>query len=301
MAVHQTSPSIAGGQRAAPAACEGLVLQVVPEAVPAKRPHLARYATIPVDDDNYVWGTVRGRPCLVCLDSGSTVSALSMPLARTLGLVHGGEATEARGFDTWMGSGTVPVVPLPEVVVVLAGSVEVHTPAVVFPEGGDKGDWNDLFVLDVSTLRRGHMVQAFHPGGSSLAVHRPDLLRRPAQDEGRAFTFRVHQEGSAAPLTVLVDTGSRNFAISEEWARRNIPSGDGGGGCRTIMPRVALRLAPGCCLHVEAPDSLPSASQAFVLGLEPLQRHYAVLDYRRQALSLRCGARRLQVLLTYEE
>lgn len=297
MAVHQGSPSTSRRKRAAPAADEGLVLQVTPEAVQVKKPHLARYSIIQVDSDNCVWATVNGRPCIVCLDSGSTMPVLFMPLARALGLVRGGEATETMGFDMWTGNVTVEVVTLREVVVVLAGGVEVHTPAVVFPEA--EGDCNDMFVLDVKTMRRGHMIQAFRPGGSSLAIHRPDLLRRavPLQEhDARAFTFRVQQEGSAAPLVVLLDTGSKNFAISQEWARRNSPGGDGGD-----VRHVALRLAPGCCLHAEWPGRLDSSSQAFVLGLTPLQRHHAVLDYRRQALSFRCGARRLQVQLAYEE
>lgn len=296
MAVHHDAHTTARKKRAAPAADEALVLQVTPEAVLVKKPHLARYAIIQVDNDNCVRATVNGRPCSVCLDSGSTMPVLFMPLARALGLVHGGEDTRPMSFDTWSGDAIIEVIRLREVVVVLAGGVEVHTPAVVFPEA--EGHCDDVFVLDVATMRRGHMVQAFHPGGSSLAIHRPDSLRRVAalqEHESRVFTFRVQQEGSAEPLAVLLDTGSKNFAISQTWARRK-QSGRGGG-----VARVALRLAPGCCLHAERPGRLGSSSQAFVLGLQPLQRHHAVLDYRRQALSFRCGDRRLQVQLAYEE
>lgn len=80
---------------------EALVLQVAPEAEEVEEPRLAEYPTVEVDDDNCVWATVKGRPCCVCLDSGSTTAVLYMPLARELGLVHGGEDTVAMCFDTW--------------------------------------------------------------------------------------------------------------------------------------------------------------------------------------------------------
>lgn len=189
------------------------------------------------------------------------------------------------------------MVRLPEVMLVLEGGVEVHTPAVVFPESEGDGYDMKVFVLDVATLRRGHMVQVFHRGGSRLAIRRPDLLRTlPAlhELEHSVFTFRVQHGGSTVPLSVLLDTGSRDFAISREWARRNRPCGGGKVRC------VALRLGAGCSLHVKKPRRLGSSTQPFVLGLEPLRRYHAVLDYSQRSLSFKCGDKRLEVDL-YQE
>lgn len=300
MTVHREAPHTARNakrKREATEDDEALVLEVVPEAVEVEEPRLDEYATVEVDRHNCLWATVNGRRCRVCLDSGSSSGVLFMPLARALGLVHGGEATETMCFNTWGGDKSIEVVPLPEVVLRLEGGVEVHTPAVVFPE--EEGGCYDMneFVVGVTTMRRGNMLQAFHSRGSSLAIRRPDLLQTvppPEEPDAKSFAFRVRQQGGAEPLSVLLDTGSRHFAIGHEWARRNRPCG--GGSVR----RVSVRLGPGCRMHVKEPEATGSSSQPFVMGLRPLRHYHAVFDYSRQLLSFRCGGKRLKVRLHEE-
>uniref|UniRef100_A0A0P4WDF7 Peptidase A2 domain-containing protein n=1 Tax=Scylla olivacea TaxID=85551 RepID=A0A0P4WDF7_SCYOL len=270
-----------------------LHLQVVPEARKLKRRRLGPYPTVALDSDGTVMATVNGHECRVLPDSGTTTSVLFLPLARRLGLVTGREEKHLMKFDTWHGLQTMEVVVLEDVAVLLEGGVEVHSPARVFPESFGEGYDMDLFVLDVNLLRRGRVVQRFHQGGSTLTFRRPRRLRTvPKQRPMKVFTFQVREEGGKEHFQVLLDTGCENFSISEEWKAKHR------GGVAKVQD-VYLNLRQGCDLHASGPSTLMSAAQDMVMGCRPLQQYEAGIDYGRQTVSFRFGAKTVKVKLQH--
>lgn len=257
-----------------------------------KKPRRGPYPIITVDEDNRLWGSVNGHQCRLLLDSGTTMPIVFMPLALKLGLVTGGEETKPMVFDTWSGLTQVEVIPLQEVVIVLEGGVEVHTPATVFPESMGEGYDMKLFVLDVNSLRRGDVVQRFHRGGSSLVIRRPEVLRRvPEAHERRqeAFTFKVRRPGHPGDtFLVLLDTGCTNFSVSRNWKRMFRPRGVG------KLRHVFLQLGEGCCLHVKSPKTVDSSAQDMVMGCKPLRQYAAVVDYGDESIYFKFGSKRMK-------
>lgn len=249
---------------------------MVTETERAKRPRLAQHPTIEVNSDNCIWGSVNGQRCQLLLDSGCDMPVIFLPLALKLGLVNGEEQRYSSSCETWEGKKDIELLYLREVVILLEGDVEVHTPASVFPESLGSGYNMEQIVLDVCTLRRGDMLQKFHRGGSSLVIRRPDLLRTlPAPSERRRelFTFVVRQVGAGAEFRVMLDTGCLNFGLSDNWKRTNLPPGV------DKVRNVYLEFGDGCCLHARHPATLRSNTQGIIIGCKPLRRYKAVVDY----------------------
>ena len=73
-------------------------------------------------------------------------------------------------------------------------------------------------VLDINLLHTGGVVQTFSQlGTSSIYIRHPDRLRHQAP-EGQAkntHKFCVRREGSEEQMTVLLDTASTSFCVSE--------------------------------------------------------------------------------------
>lgn len=189
------------------------------------------------------------------------------------------------------------VIFLQEVVIVLEGGVEVHTPATVFPESEGAGYNLDLFLLDVSTLRRGDMVQIFGGGGSGLIIRRPDLLRTlpDAEEPPKVYTFKVRQAGrKTKPISVLLDTGSRTFSVSRRWERRNRRRGVG------KVENVFLKLGGDCCLHAKRPNALDSHTQDMVIGRRQLRKYNAIVDYGNESICFEFGHKLMKIDLVSE-
>ena len=155
-----------------------LRLVVESEAVPKKRRGLHRFPRLEVRDKK-VQGFVHGQRCSIVFDSGSEESWMHLSEAERLGLITGTEEKVTKELSLWNGQQEVEVIQLPEVVFTLEGGVTVRTPMVVFPRALEElYDPRDI-VLDISSLRRGGVVQTFNRKGAALFVRHPERLREP--------------------------------------------------------------------------------------------------------------------------
>ncbi|MPC29489.1 hypothetical protein E2C01_022726 [Portunus trituberculatus] len=186
-----------------------LRLMLKAERVSKDEKSVSSYCCVHMEKEYIVGATVLGKPCLVLLDSGASISVMVLSVAQRLGLVTGREKTVKHRVFTWLGLLELDVVRLEEVVVVLKGGVVVNTPMVVFPQQMEKL-YSYKFIMSMSRLQEAEMYQKFCLDGSCrLFLRHPKRLMRRYEKgrRGKVFILTARTPGIEDPLTVLVNTG----------------------------------------------------------------------------------------------
>ncbi|XP_063879512.1 trichohyalin-like [Scylla paramamosain] len=263
-----------------------LRLKLEAERVKEKR-SVSGYRRVHMEEGNMVDATVRGHPCLVLFDTGSSVSTLVLSLGQRLGIVTGREETVKIRINTWIGVLQLDVIKLDEVVVVLKGGVVVNTPLVVFPQDMEMCYSAERIVMSMSRLQEAEMRQEFHlNGSSSLFLRHPERLwqRYETRRKGKVFTFAARTPGIEEPLTVLVDTGTDiPFCITKTGLDKVRRRTD-----RWTLPpgRVRLQFDSGTDILRDIKNTQARSFFHFVLGRPLLYQLHAVIDYVDSSITL---------------
>ncbi|MPD00690.1 hypothetical protein E2C01_096181 [Portunus trituberculatus] len=104
---------------------------------------------VQVRKGNRVWGLMNGKQCNFVLDSGSSKTFMFSSLAKKLDLDIGQE-TDKEIYHLWMGNQKVEFITLKNVLITLAGGVNIRTSIRVFSEALERA--NAEFTNAVSVI-----------------------------------------------------------------------------------------------------------------------------------------------------
>lgn len=281
---------------------EGLQLLSSPSAKTTRRPVLSGCLRLDVGEGNKVQGFVRGRPCTLQLDSGSSMSFIFQSQAEELGLLTGAEEKVTANLSLWEGTDQVDLINLKEVLVFLHGGLEIETDFLVLPKALEESyDDPEVLILDVNLFRRGGLVQTFSEGSaaraSSLYIRQPQQLRqrgRDRQEMEQVLTFSVRRQDQGPDLTVLIDTGSDGFYVSEKYLETIEAD------AARVPDRVSIELGGGRHLEGEEVEIAPQDFVDFVMGERLLYKYNAVVDYSSMTVTFTVDGEHLRLNLSLQ-
>ncbi|MPC75927.1 hypothetical protein E2C01_070327 [Portunus trituberculatus] len=276
-----------------------LRLKLEAERVRKEKRSVSSYCCIHMKEGYMVEATVLGKPCLVLLDSGASISVMILSLGQKLGLVTGHEETVKQRLSTWLGSLELDVIKLEEVVLVLEGGVVVNTPVAVFPQAMENIFGSEFIVLSMSRLQEAEMHQEFYQNGSCrLYLRHPERLKQRCETgcRGNTFKFAAQTLGIEDPLMVLVDTGAdMEFYITktglDKVRSRTNP---------WILPPKRVRLQFGNSIDTlqTIEFSNKSASFHFAMGRQLFHQWKAVIDYVDSSITFTINKKHFRLLLS---
>ncbi|XP_050721906.1 uncharacterized protein LOC127001401 [Eriocheir sinensis] len=283
----------------------GLQLLSSPAAKATRRPVLSGCLRLDVGEGNKVQGFVRGQPCTLQLDSGSSMSFVFHSQAEKLGLLTGAEEMVTANLSLWEGTDQVDLISLKEVFISLHGGLEIETDFLVLPKTLEESyDDPEVLILDVNLFRRGGLVQTFSEAramkASSLYIRQPQQLRqrgRDKQEMEQVLTFTVRRQTQGPDLTVLIDTGSDGFYVSEKYLETMTRTES---NATKVPKRVSIEIGGGRRLESEEVEVAPQDIVDFVMGEQLLYKYNAVVDYSNKTVTFTVDGEHLRLNLSLE-
>lgn len=215
------------------------------------------------------------------VDSGCTACFIRYELAEQLGMLSYAVGETRRQLYMWSSVRTFTLTVIQNVPVKISGGPMFYLRGLVFRRGETPDHFLDI-MLDNGTLRRLRVIQAFHPGGSTLYFRDSAMMEtRSGNDRGMQYLMKaiLSTPKRSTEVSVHLDSGATCVYLSRDCMNRlqrsNTPKS------LYINVRSDLWLCHDRHIRIAGNDDYD-----VVLGSKFFSRHWCILDYFRRKLYL---------------
>lgn len=262
---------------------EEMLLYPQPQMTLVPNPHfqLSKMQCVHLREDNLLVTSVNGLGTVMYVDSGCTACFIRYELAEQLGMLQYAVGETRRQLYMWSSVRTFTLTVIQNVPVQIQGGPMFYLRGLVFRRGEAPNHFLDI-MLDNGTLRRLKVIQAFHPGGSTLYFRDSAMKRTSARnDRGMQYLMKaiLSTTKKATAVSVHLDSGASFVYLSRECMDRVQSS---------IPPKslyINVRSDLWVC-HDKLIEVAGNNDYDVIFGSKFFSRHWCILDYFRRKLYL---------------